>query len=105
MIPYSVHAYADDEWTMAAGQSHKIIKRQRSIAMWESGTNCTVPCTFFSNWLGYAIFSYGAMLKMESYIRNNELINACRIWRTTHDIGLGIFVWEMSIPLLPGKII
>ena len=52
-------------------------------------------------WLGFAVFSIGAMKVMEEEVRRGGLIEACRLWQITHDVGLGIFVWEHSIPSLP----
>ena len=99
--PYAVNAY--EHWGPVWANKRRIF-RQGGIATWMYGPKCRVPCTHYSTWFGYAVFSYGAMRKMEEYVKNNELVNVCKIWDTTHDVGLGIFVWEMAIPFLPGKI-
>ena len=100
-LPYAINSYEQRGPMRANG---KEIFRQRGTAMWFTSPKCRVPCTHYSNWYGYAIFSYGAMRKMEEYVKNNELINVCKIWDTTHDVGLGIFVWELAIPFLPSKL-
>ena len=100
--PYAVNTLFDEQIEWFAGDPKYKVIRQKSAAHWFKGPKCRVPCTHYSNWYGYAIFSYGAMLKMADYVQKNELINVCRIWDTTHDVGLGIFVWEMAIPFLPG---
>ena len=66
-----------------------------------SNANCSVPCTHHSEWLGYAIFSYGAMRVMEEEVRAGGLQQLCKMWGCTHDVGLGIFVWEHAIQSLP----
>lgn len=41
------------------------------------------------------------MRLMEIEVKKRGLIHTCELWHTTHDVGLGIFSWEMSIPHLP----
>lgn len=64
-------------------------------------SNCSVPCTHRSTWMGLAIFSAEAVKVMEAEVRLGGLQRTCRLWDVTHDVGLGLFVWEHSIPSLP----
>jgi len=61
---------------------------------------CSVPCTHRTVWLGFAVFSVGAMKVMEEEVRRGGLVQTCRLWSITHDVGLGIFVWYHTIPSL-----
>jgi len=63
--------------------------------------NCTVPCTHRSTWMGFAAFSVEALLAMESEIRAGGLQRTCSLWKVTHDVGLGLFVWMHAIPQIP----
>ena len=66
-----------------------------------ANSNYSVPCTHHVGWLGYAVFSYGAMRVMEEEVRADGLQQLCKRWDCTHDVGLGIFVWEHAIQDLP----
>ena len=41
------------------------------------------------------------MRVMAEEVKKGGLIQACKLWTITHDVGLGIFVWEHAIPSLP----
>ena len=64
-------------------------------------SNCTVPCTHRSTWMGFALFSSEALLLMQNELRRAGLQRVCRRWKLTHDVGLGIFVWMHGIASLP----
>eukprot|EP01038_Epipyxis_sp_PR26KG_P009409 gene9409-12671_t len=55
--------------------------------------NCSIPCVHRYELIGWAMYSYGALLEMENALQEGELQNTCSVWVTTHDIGLGIFSW------------
>lgn len=61
---------------------------------------CKVPCVHRLGWMGFGGFSSAAMEQMAVQIQNDTLINVCRSWGVTHDIGLAIFTWMQSLPLI-----
>ena len=99
--PYVVNALNDRHIPFNAG--NKKVIRQRGNAFWFTEPACRVPCTFQSTWLGYVVISYGAMRKMHDFIYQGGLMEVCHTWDVTHDVGLGIMVWEAVIPFLHGK--
>ena len=98
--PYSVTGPSK---SVAAG--NHTVARQGEYGMdhWfgKANHNCSVPCTHHVGWLGYAILSYGTMRVMEEEVRADGLQQLCKLWKSTHDVGLGIFVWEHAIQNLP----
>ena len=98
--PYSVTGLGE---SVAAGNHTVAREKDYGMDHWfgNANQNCSVPCTHHVGWLGYAIFSYGAMRVMEEEVRADGLQQLCKRWDCTHDVGLGIFVWEHSIQDLP----
>lgn len=41
------------------------------------------------------------MKLMEDEVKRGGLVQVCKLWTITHDVGLGIFAWEHAIPSLP----
>ena len=62
--------------------------------------NCTVPCAHKSAWYGSVILSIGGLRLMENEIRARGLSYATRAWNVYHDVSIGIFLWQQSIPFI-----
>ena len=43
-------------------------------------------------------FSLAAVQQMEPAILHNDLTSICTVWKTTHDVGLGVLTWMQSFP-------
>ena len=50
--------------------------------------------------MGWGGFSLAALQSIQSLLQQHVLERTCSQWEVTHDIGLGIFVWMNSIPIM-----
>jgi hypothetical protein len=62
--------------------------------------NCSVPCVHLSAWNGYTFLSLGALRVMETEIRSRGLSYLCREFNVYHDLGIGMYLWQQSIPYI-----
>ena len=101
--PYTPYSVTGLPQSFPAGNHTASRESDYALDHWfgKANKNCSVPCTHHVGWLGYAIFSYGAMRVMEEEVRADGLQQLCKLWECTHDVGLGIFVWEHAIQSLP----
>ena len=67
------------------------------LTMWGDKFNCTVPCVHRLPWLGFGGFNVPALKAMANA---DDLVHVCKSWTVTHDIGLAIYVWMHSFPLI-----
>ena len=50
--------------------------------------------------MGWGGFSLAALQNIQSLLEQHLLERTCLRWGVTHDVGLGIFVWMNSIPIM-----
>ena len=75
-------------------------ERQNFGLFRHGGGNCTVGCIHRSAWMGFVMYSIGAMRQLEAGLIKGGLVRTCLRWDVTHDIGVGLHTWMHSIATL-----
>ena len=84
---YSLRPYEGDKFFGYPGYGMSIFNH-----------NCSVPCIHRHGWMGWGGLSIGALIKLHSSLRANELVNLCSQWGITHDIGFGLYTYLQALP-------
>ena len=98
--PYALVSSSGLDQLFLDEKQEKSTKRVNFGLFQKAQGDCTVPCVHRVPWMGWGGFSLAALQSIQPLLQKHVLQRTCTRWGVTHDIGLGIFVWMNSIPVM-----